>query len=105
MSPQIERSEPPYVQVVRALRARIESGELNDGDMLPSVRKITEEWGISHATATKVLGALRAEGLAEGIPGVGTVVVTHNLVRSAQDRVIAMKTTGKIYPSNEHAQI
>jgi DNA-binding GntR family transcriptional regulator len=32
-------------------------------------------------------------------------VVTHNLVRSAQDRVIAMKTTGKIYPSNEHAQI
>jgi DNA-binding GntR family transcriptional regulator len=105
MSPQVERPEPPYVQVVRALRARIESGELRDGDMLPSVRKISEEWSIAHATATKVMAALRSEGLARGVPGIGTVVVAAGAMRSPQQRIAAIKKTGKIYPPNERARI
>ncbi|MCD0452538.1 GntR family transcriptional regulator [Actinocorallia sp. API 0066] len=105
MSPRIERTDPPYLQVVRALRKKIESGELADGDMLPSVRQISTDWSISHATATKVLAALRAEGLAEGRPGVGTVVTSARFARSAEDRLVAIRDTGRIYPANEKARI
>jgi DNA-binding GntR family transcriptional regulator len=91
--------------VVKAIRAEIESGQLQAGDTLPSVRKITKEWGISHATATKVLAALRSEGLAESVQGVGTVVSTVGARHAAKDRVLAIRRTGRIYPPDQHAVI
>lgn len=65
---------PPYLQVVQELRRRIAKGELVDGDRLPSMREISQEWGIANATALKALAALCADGLAESITGVGTIV-------------------------------
>lgn len=105
MAPTIHRPEPPYMQVVRSIRAQIESGELRDGDRLPSTRQIAQDWGISHATATKVLASLRSEGLAEGIQGVGTIVTASKTAQSAQDRVLAVRRTGRIYPPDQHAVI
>lgn len=97
---------PPYLQVVQELKARIINGDLKDGDRLPSVRKIADEWGIAQATAMKVLAALRADGLAESVTGVGTVVRSRrNLHRSAADRLERALSTGKIYPENEYAKI
>ncbi|MEU3978437.1 GntR family transcriptional regulator [Streptomyces bacillaris] len=97
---------PPYLQVVKELKARIVSGDLKDGDRLPSVRDIAQQWGIAQATAMKVLAALRADGLAESQTGVGTVVRSRkNLHRSAADRLKRALTTGKIYPENEYAKI
>ena len=66
--------EPPYLQIVADLRKRIASGELQVGARVPSTREITREWGVAMATATKVLAALRQEGLVRSVPGVGTVV-------------------------------
>jgi Transcriptional regulators len=68
------RSEPPYARIVAEIRRRIEAGELRPGDRIPSARQITKEWGVAIATATKVLAALRQEGLVRPRPGVGTVV-------------------------------
>lgn len=97
---------PLYLQVVQELKTRIISGDLKDGDRLPSVRQIAEQWGIAQATAMKVLAALRADGLAESQTGVGTVVRSRrNLHRSAVDRLERALTTGKIYPENEYAKI
>lgn len=66
--------EPPSVRIAGALRERIRSGELAPGDRIPSTRDITRQWGVAMATATKVLSALRDEGLVRAVPGVGTVV-------------------------------
>ncbi|MEV8107088.1 GntR family transcriptional regulator [Streptomyces sp. NPDC088135] len=103
--PELDRT-PPYLQVVQELRRRIVDGELADGDRLPSVRQIAEEWQIAQATAMKALAALRADGLAESVTGVGTVVRSRRtLHRSAADRLDRALRTGKIYPEDEYAVI
>jgi DNA-binding transcriptional regulator YhcF (GntR family) len=66
--------EPPSARIAGTLRERIRSGELVPGDRVPSTRDITRQWGVAMATATKVLSALRDEGLVRAVPGVGTVV-------------------------------
>ncbi|WP_306365976.1 GntR family transcriptional regulator [Nocardiopsis sp. CC223A] len=104
MSPEIHRPDPPYMQVVKHIRAKIESGALRDGDRIDSVRTIANEWRISLATATKAMGALKAEGLVRGEPGKGTVVSLGNSEDSPKDRV-ARSIGGKIYPANERAEI
>ncbi|WP_030984666.1 TetR/AcrR family transcriptional regulator C-terminal domain-containing protein [Streptomyces sp. NRRL S-1813] len=65
---------PPYRRIVDTIRRRIDTGELTPGDRVPSTRRITQEWGVAMATATKVLTTLRQEGLVRAVPGVGTVV-------------------------------
>ena len=57
------------MQVVRQLRAQIAAGELRDGDRLPSQREMMARWKISMQTASKVIGAMKTEGLA--VPSVG----------------------------------
>jgi len=66
--------DPPYVRIVTEIRRRIHSGELRAGDRVPSARQITQQWGVAIATASKVLAALRQEGLVQAVSGVGTVV-------------------------------
>ncbi|MFD3606618.1 TetR/AcrR family transcriptional regulator C-terminal domain-containing protein [Streptomyces atroolivaceus] len=67
-------TEPPYLRIAGEIRRRIATGELGPGDPVPSTRRITQEWGVAMATATKALGALRLEGLVRAVPGIGTVV-------------------------------
>ncbi|MBV9011685.1 MAG: hypothetical protein JO272_06470 [Pseudonocardiales bacterium] len=57
----INREEPPYLQVARHYRQRIERGDRRPSQLLPSVR----------AMALKVL---QAEGLVQSTSGAGTVV-------------------------------
>jgi len=68
-------TEPPSVRIAAELRAQIERGELAPGERVPSAREITRRWGVAIATATRVLAALRDDGLVRAVPGVGTVVV------------------------------
>lgn len=68
-------------RIAAALRGRIETGELVAGQRVPSVRAIAGEWGVAVATASRVLAALRAEGLVRVVPGVGTVVAAGAVVR------------------------
>jgi DNA-binding GntR family transcriptional regulator len=66
---ELERPVPLYMQVVRQLRAQIASGELHEGDRLPSQRQMMARWHISMQTASKVIGAMKTEGIA--VPSVG----------------------------------
>ncbi|MEJ3746785.1 TetR/AcrR family transcriptional regulator C-terminal domain-containing protein, partial [Actinomycetes bacterium KLBMP 9797] len=66
--------EAPYRRIAAELRRRIAAGELRPGDRVPSTRRITREFGVALATATKALAALRAEGVVTAVPRVGTVV-------------------------------
>ena len=65
---------PPYQQIAADLRARIESGELAPGDMLPSITRLSQEYDVAKGTAVKALNVLRREGLTRTVAGWGTFV-------------------------------
>lgn len=67
-----DSATPLYVQVAAILRARIESGELVS--RLPSLRTVTQEYGVSHVTAEKAVQLLREDGLVVTVIGRGTFV-------------------------------
>jgi len=72
----MSRIEPPYLRIAAEIRHRIVAGELREGDKVPSTRQIIAEWGVAMATATKVLAALKRDGLVIAKPGAGTVVAS-----------------------------
>lgn len=63
---------PLYVQVANLLRGRMASGEITA--RLPSLRTITQEYGVSHITAEKAIALLRDAGEVETVTGRGTFV-------------------------------
>ncbi|MGC4911220.1 GntR family transcriptional regulator [Streptomyces cyaneofuscatus] len=105
--PQIQRALPPYQQVIAHVRGQIESGALGAGALIPSDRQMAAEWGISRATAQKVIAALRAEGLVETEHGVGTRVRELPTPRhaSGHDRAASVRRSGRIYRQGEYARI
>ncbi len=106
MAPAVQRQEPPYLQIVQHFRRQISSGELQDGDMIPSVRQLARDWDVAAPTAAKAVAALRSEGLVEGRPGIGTVVVAGSTtLHPGGDRLRSVRSTGRIYPPGEHAVI
>jgi len=80
---ELERPVPLYMQVVRQLRAQIASGELAEGERVPSQREMMQHWRISMQTASKVIGALKTEGLAIASVGRDTVVAPGAATRIA----------------------
>jgi DNA-binding transcriptional regulator YhcF (GntR family) len=66
--------QPLYLRIADEIAADIRSGRLAEGQRVPSTRQIVRDRGVAMATATKVIGALRAAGLVETIPGSGTTV-------------------------------
>ena len=68
------REQPSYLRIVEDIRRRIGSGDLRPGDPVPSARRITQDFGVALATATRALATLSAEGLTRSVPGVATVV-------------------------------
>ncbi|WP_103504381.1 GntR family transcriptional regulator [Streptomyces sp. SM14] len=103
--PQIQRSLPPYMQVTAAIREQIETGQLKPGDLLPTDRKIAEDWKISRATAQKALTVLKVEGVIEAVQGSGTRVAADDRHRSGRDRAAAVRKAGRIYTPGEYAKI
>ncbi|WP_449475224.1 GntR family transcriptional regulator [Streptomyces abikoensis] len=106
MSPEIERSLPAYMQVLTHLREQIVSGTLSEGDTVPSERQLAADWGISRATAAKVLSELRHENLVIPRQGSGTVVAARaSLHHSPAERFKSAQATGRIYPRGHYAKI
>lgn len=69
---------PLYVRIADEIAGDIRTGRLAEGQPAPSTRAIVRDWNVAMATATKVIGALRASGLVETIPGSGTMVRHRN---------------------------
>jgi DNA-binding GntR family transcriptional regulator len=107
VAPKVERHQPPYLQITQHYRELIQSGELRDGDRLPSARQLVEQWEVAHATAAKVLSTLRAEGLVKTMSGGagGTTVSVQPVGQSPRDHMTAIRRSGNIYPKGEHAKI
>ncbi len=96
MAESIERGESPYLQIARHYREQIERGELQPGQLLPSVRAMADRWKVAHTTANRALQALQAEGLVLSTSGLGTVVATG--APTAESLVTHLRETGSFYP-------
>jgi DNA-binding GntR family transcriptional regulator len=53
----------PWRQIAQIYRDKIESGELQAGDRVPSIRTLAQQYEVATTTAQKVIEALRDEGL------------------------------------------
>lgn len=75
MSERIEHGSevPVYVQLAAIIRGKIERGELTR--RVPSLKSLSQEYGVSHGTAEKSLALLRREGLIRSVVGLGAFVV------------------------------
>jgi GntR family transcriptional regulator len=96
---------PPYQRIAAQIIARIESGELQPGDRVPSVSQIMETEGVSRATAARVPGVLRAEGYATATPGVGTIVTKPKKLTAGADRLAQLRAGGLGLGDNERVEI
>ena len=65
---------PRYQQVAALIRAQIESGELGEGDPIPTREQMQQEYGVARDTAAKALRVLVDEGLVVVVPGLGARV-------------------------------
>ncbi len=65
---------PLYVQLQQQLQQRILTGQLADGEQLPSVRDLSAQLGLNPLTVSKVYQLLEREGFVETRRGLGTYV-------------------------------
>ena len=70
----IPRALPAYQRIQSAIRKRIESGELQPGNPVPSERDLARTHRVSLMTARHALAFLEREGLVERRRGIGTFV-------------------------------
>jgi DNA-binding LacI/PurR family transcriptional regulator len=65
---------PQYVRIRDEITRRIEAGELAQGDRIPSLREMCDEFGVSSITARRALLDLLNEGIVERRGGLGAFV-------------------------------
>ncbi len=73
---EIDRFDPTpiYKQVARVIRTKIESGELQPRDPIPSESKMVSDYGVARDTARQAVALLRSEGWVITLPQRGTFV-------------------------------
>lgn len=99
LSVDINSPLPQYIQLSNQLANQIRSGIIQKGTRLPSVRKLSQEVGISHVTADKVFNNLKTKGLIERVQGSGSFVIfsqpfseNENLtVEFVRDKFVSLK--------------
>ncbi len=80
---------PVYIQLSDQLRRQILSGELTEGQRLPSERKLAQLLGVNRTTVLNAFEVLKSEGLLHSAVGSGTVV------RHAPEADTAKKTASE----------
>ena len=70
--------EPIYAQITRQIKDKILSGELKEGDALPSIRLLAKELRISVVTTKRAYEDLEAAGFIVTMPGKGSFVAPQN---------------------------
>ena len=65
-----------YKQIADEIEAQIRSGELHDGDALPSINSYADKEDINRSTVKRAYDQLCNRGLAISIPGKGYYVIT-----------------------------
>jgi GntR family transcriptional regulator len=80
--------QPLYLQLMQQVRHAIETGVLQDGELMPGIRTLAEQLVISHNTVAKAYTELEHEGLLELRHGSGAFVSTKPHAKSRTNRVL-----------------
>jgi len=70
--------DPIYEQISRQIKAQIISGDLKEGEGLPSIRKLAKELQISVITTKRAYEELEKEGFIDTVSGKGCFVAMQN---------------------------
>lgn len=98
MTPHLERPEPVYMQLVSHYRDAIASGELREGERMPSVREIADRWQVAFTTAAKAMRQLAADGLVSTSKQGTIVTYLEHSTFSPADRLRSAQLNQLIYP-------
>ena len=66
--------QPIYEQIKEQVKAAVYTGELAEGDMLPSIRQLARDLKISVITTTRAYSDLEQEGFIASVQGKGCFV-------------------------------
>lgn len=90
--------QPLYQQIKEQIKEAIFSGELKDGDSVPSIRNFANDLKVSVLTIRRVYEDLENEGFLTRQVGIGTFISTGNLemLRESKRRVVEQKMADMI---------
>ncbi|MGN9166041.1 GntR family transcriptional regulator [Tissierellaceae bacterium HCP3S3_D8] len=86
-------NEPIYEQIVNQIKGMIIKGELEQGELLPSIRALARDLQISVITTKRAYDELEKEGFIEIVPGKGSYVAQQNreIMREQKLKIIEEK--------------
>lgn len=96
------RYAPLYLQIRRLLVRRLEAGEWQPGEALPSEMELAARFQVAPGTLRKAIDALVAENLVVRRQGKGTYVVTHTEAPRSSFRFLRMRRDDGVdeYPAS-----
>jgi GntR family transcriptional regulator len=85
--------DPIYEQITRQVKAQIISGELAEGQALPSIRRLAHDLQISVITTKRAYDELEKEGFINTVGGKGSFVAVQNpeLLREKKMKIVEEK--------------
>lgn len=83
---------PLYLQLMEQVRHAVETGVLQDGDLMPSIRTLAEELVISHNTVAKAYLELQHEGLLELRHGSGAYICAPRSAKTRSAKLLKAQT-------------
>ena len=85
--------DPIYEQIVRQVKGQIIGGELPEGTVLPSIRKLAQDLQISVITTKRAYEELEKEGFIDSVAGKGTFVAAQNEAFLREKRMKVVEDT------------
>ena len=87
--------KPIYEQIIDQIKSAIVTGELAEGEQLPSIRALANSLRVSAITTKRAYADLEVAGLIETVQGKGTYVAGGNaeLIREEQLRQVEAHMT------------
>jgi DNA-binding transcriptional regulator YhcF (GntR family) len=80
---------PPYEQIRAQVAAQVDSGTLQPGDRLPTVRRLAEELGLATNTVARAYRELEQAGAIETRGRGGSFVTGDQVTRKAKEAAVA----------------
>lgn len=66
---------PIYAQIREQMKEQISNGQIAEGTVLPSIRQLAKDLGISVITTTRAYRELEGEGYIASVQGKGSIVL------------------------------
>lgn len=79
--------QPIYEQIYQQVRAAILSGELKEGELLPSIRALAKDLRISVITTKRAYDELEKNGFVHTVPAKGCYVSRANTQMLREERI------------------